>query len=48
MQDSEWAIKFKGPFLDIHILVHIVHLSHVIITYTLESWQCRIEKDENH
>ena len=33
----EWVIKFKSPFPTEDIGVHIVHISRVIITYTLES-----------
>ena len=34
---SEWVIKFNGHFETADIWVHIVHTSHVIMTYTLES-----------
>ena len=34
---SEWVIKFDGPFQLSDTEVHVIHISCVIITYTLES-----------
>ena len=36
-QLSEWVIKFNGLLGTVDIDVHIVHTSHVIIAYTLET-----------
>ena len=36
-QVSEWVIKFNSLFWTMDIRVHVVHTSHEIITYTLES-----------
>ena len=35
--EQGWVIKFNGLMGIANIGVHIVHTSHVIITYTLES-----------
>ena len=39
---SEWVIKFNSLFGTLDIGVHVVHTSHVIITYTLESLMIQI------
>ena len=35
--ESEWVIQFNSLSQIVDSKVHVIHISHVIITYTLES-----------